>query len=129
MYTAGIDAGTQSIKIVVYNSRTKKIEATASRPLSLITEDGGVREQEAFWWIDALREAFSEIPADIKAKIEALAVSGQQHGFVPVAEDGTVLSPVKLWCDTSTAAECKEIENALGGRDAIAGKLGNPILP
>ena len=47
--------------------------------------------------------------------IRALAVSGQQHGFVPVSHDGTVLAPAKLWCDTSTSAENQWFIDALGG--------------
>ena len=129
MHVAGIDAGTQSIKVVVYDSGSKRIEATASSPLELISEDGGVREQEAKWWLDALKASFAAIDPGIRSSIEAISVSGQQHGFVPVAEDGSVLAPVKLWCDTSTAEECRIIEEALGGRDAVSEHLGNPILP
>ena len=129
MYVAGIDAGTQSIKVVVYDSKARKIKATASAPLDLITEEGGVREQQASWWIDALQASFSAIDPRIRASIEAISVSGQQHGFVPVAQDGTVLSSVKLWCDTSTAAECVKLEEALGGRECVSERLGNPILP
>ena len=62
MITAGIDAGTQSIKVIVYDSLRKEIIASSSSPLDLITGDGGVREQKASWWIDALRSCFQNIP-------------------------------------------------------------------
>ena len=129
MYVAGIDAGTQSIKVVVYDSERKEIIADASHQLELITGDNGLREQKASWWIDALKACFSSIGKEVAGKIEAISVSGQQHGFVPVGKDGEVLYNVKLWCDTSTAPECRKIEEAYGGREKIASKLGNPILP
>ncbi len=129
MLTAGIDAGTQSIKVIVYDSETKRIAASAQQALDLITGDGGVREQEASWWIEALERCFASIDPGILKRIGAIAVSGQQHGFVPIDEDGKVLYRVKLWCDTSTADECREIEEKLGGRESVSSRLGNPILP
>jgi xylulokinase len=59
---------------------------------------------------------------------QAVGVSGQQHGFVPVGVDGQVLAPVKLWCDTSTQAEADEITEACGGRDRCIEYAGNPVL-
>ena len=129
MIAAGIDAGTQSIKVLVYDSDKHEIIALTSSPLPLIEEEGGVREQKASWWTDAVRKCFLAIPADIRKRIGVISVSGQQHGFVPVAADGSVLYSVKLWCDTSTAPECYEIEEKLGGRKALSEIIGNPILP
>ena len=40
-----------------------------------------------------------------------------------------VLVPVKLWCDTSTGAECDRIMEAFGGREACIAEAGNLILP
>lgn len=129
MFAAGIDAGTQSIKVVIYDDERKIIAASASSPISLIEENGGVREQKAEWWIEAIKVCFLSIDSSIRKRIKVISVSGQQHGFVPVGKDGTVLYNVKLWCDTSTSAECAEIENAMGGRKAMASRLGNPVLP
>lgn len=126
-YTAGIDNGTQSTKVLVYDSETKKTVALATSPHQIISREDGSREQLASWWIDALKNCFDKIDQSVKSKIEAIGVSGQQHGFVPVAEDGSVLAPVKLWCDTSTTAECEEITEKLGGRDKVIEIAGNEI--
>jgi xylulokinase len=56
-------------------------------------------------------------------------VSGQQHGFVPLDQEGEVIRPAKLWCDTSTAAECDEITEKLGGLKKAVKAVGNAILP
>lgn len=125
---AGIDAGTQSIKVVVYDPQSRQVAATASAALELISGDDGSREQEASWWLDAVRSCFSRIDPALRAQVAALAVSGQQHGFVPLDAEGNVLAPAKLWCDTSTSAECGEIMDAVGGVARCIELAGNPIL-
>jgi xylulokinase len=124
----GIDLGTQALKAVCYDFEAKAIAASESSPLDLYQGDGGVAEQQSHWWINALREAVGKIDPDIRASVRALAVSGQQHGFVALDESDEVLAPVKLWCDTSTEAECEEIMENFGGRDSCIEKVGNPIL-
>ena len=42
---------------------------------------------------------------------------------------GEVIRPAKLWCDTSTAAECEEITEKLGGLKQTIRALGNAVLP
>lgn len=126
-YIAGIDNGTQSTKVLVYDSETKKTVALSSCGHDIISKEDGTREQLASWWIDALKNCFDQIDSKIKSQIKAIGVSGQQHGFVPVAEDGSVLAPVKLWCDTSTTKECEEITAKLGGREKVIEIAGNEI--
>ncbi len=129
MITLGIDLGTQSIKAIVYDFDKKEIVAQASESIDIINGPDGTREQKARWWIDALDKCLDTIPNEIKANISAIAVSGQQHGFVPVSSDGAVLYNVKLWCDTSTLEECKELTRLYGGQEALINDIGNPILP
>lgn len=40
-----------------------------------------------------------------------------------------MIRPAKLWCDTSTTAECAIITKKLGGPKAAIRKTGNLILP
>jgi xylulokinase len=125
----GIDNGTQSTKVVFYDFENGKIVASASSPHELISRDDGSREQKASWWIDALDSCFSQIDPEIRKTALAVGVSGQQHGFVPVDGDGAVLSDVKLWCDTSTAGECRELTDAYGSDEDLLKDSGNLILP
>jgi xylulokinase len=126
---AGIDTGTQSTKVLCYDVEKKDVVLVTSAPHNLDSRDDGSREQEASWYIDAIKSCFAQIPAEIKKHIVALGVSGQQHGFVPLDKNGQVLAPVKLWCDTSTAAQCATLTERLGGEDAVFALLGNQILP
>ncbi|WP_231758627.1 xylulokinase [Microbulbifer elongatus] len=125
----GIDAGTQSLKLLAYDADKKEILHVSAAPLELISREDGSREQIAEWWLDALRQCMNELPAQIKGRVRGIGVSGQQHGFVPVNSAGEVIAPVKLWCDTSTIAECDEITGRFGGVDRCIDTVGNPILP
>ena len=124
----GLDIGTQSVKLVAYDPAAHKVVATHSHALDLIARDDGSREQHAEWWIDAVRTCFAKLEPAQRARIEAIGVSGQQHGFVPLDAAGRVLAPAKLWCDTSTQTECDEIMIAAGGARRCIELAGNPIL-
>ncbi|HZR34974.1 MAG TPA: xylulokinase [Nevskia sp.] len=124
----GIDVGTQSVKLLAYEAQSRAIAAALAEPLGLVAEADGTREQQASWWLDALRRCFARLDAGLRARIAAIGVSGQQHGLVLIDAKGTVLAPVKLWCDTSTQAECDEISAAAGGARACVGAAGNPVL-
>ncbi len=125
----GIDNGTQSTKVVFYDYENKTVAASASAPHDLISRDDGSREQKASWWIQALESCFDQIDPDVKMTARAVGVSGQQHGFVPLDGEGNVLRDVKLWCDTSTAAECRELSEAFGGDRKLLEETGNLVLP
>ncbi len=124
----GIDLGTQALKLVFYDVDRREVAAVESAPLELHQDKSGTAEQQTHWWLSALKTAFSRVDAELRASTRALAVSGQQHGFVAVDEADNVLAPVKLWCDTSTEIECAEIMREAGGFDACIEHAGNPIL-
>jgi xylulokinase len=115
--------------VVLYDYETKKIAASSQAAIELIAENDGTREQKAEWYQNALKTCFSALPEDARKTIQALGVSGQQHGFVPLDEGGKPIYNVKLWCDTATAAECDEITKAAGGEDKIIATAGLPMRP
>ncbi|MCY3566048.1 MAG: xylulokinase [Gammaproteobacteria bacterium] len=125
----GIDLGTQALKLVFYDVNLRTVAAVESAPLELHQDESGAAEQQADWWLSALKAAFSRVDPELRASARAIAVSGQQHGFVAVDGADSVLAPVKLWCDTSTEVECAEIMREAGGFDACIEQAGNPILP
>ncbi len=127
-FVAGIDVGSQGVKVLVYDFATQRVVAVQRAPLEMIARDDGSREQHAEWWLAAIRGCFARIDGRIRAGIVALGVSGQQHGFVALDAQGAVLAPVKLWCDTSTQRECEEITVAVGGTRRCIELAGNPVL-
>ncbi|HTR00688.1 MAG TPA: xylulokinase [Candidatus Acidoferrum sp.] len=124
----GIDLGTQSLKVVFYDYERKCIAVTASSPLEVKRDQKGKAEQQAEWWLGALQNALAQVPASVRSSAQAIGVSGQQHGFVPLDAQGNVLAPVKLWCDTATQQEVREITERCGGSDNAIALTGNPVL-
>ena len=132
-YVVGIDNGTQSTKTIILNSETGQVLGKAIKGYGLI--EGllpGHKEQDPTVWIDALHETLSQSIKEAKidpVDVKVIGVSGQQHGLVPVDEDGKVVRPVKLWNDTSTIAECNYLTNKLGGKKEVISLLGLTIPP
>jgi xylulokinase len=111
---------------------------------------GGVVHADPLLWLDGLELALDRLAklTDL-SKVEAVSVSGQQHGSVYLADgyaaalaDGdraTALSakfrPVlaratsPIWMDSSTGAECAEIAGALGGDQAVCDLTGSVATP
>ncbi len=129
----GIDSGTQSTKVLVVDARSGKALASASQSYGLIPNlPPGAKEQHPASWRKATARALVEalrLAKAAAAEVKAIGVSGQQHGFVPLDKAGEVIRPAKLWCDTSTAAECDQIMSALGGPKATIKKQGIAVLP
>src|SRR6266436_4513912 len=129
----GIDSGTQSTKVVVVDARDGKVLASAAQEYDLIPNlPPGAKEQHPHTWRDATASAIRQGLRQAKAlavDVAAIGVSGQQHGFVPLDKEGEVIRPAKLWCDTSTTAECDAITEKLGGLKAALRTLGNAVLP
>jgi len=129
----GIDSGTQSTKVLVVDARDGKVLASSAQEYDLIPGlPPGAKEQHPNTWRDAtasaIRRALRQAKA-VAAEVKAIGVSGQQHGFVPLDKDGEVIRPAKLWCDTSTATECDEIMESIGGLKKSIRALGNAVLP
>lgn len=127
----GIDSGTQSVKVVIYDMESKRVLADGRAPHALIEDlPAGHMEQNPGQWIDAMDTAILQAVSQVdREAIKGIGVSGQQHGFVPLDKRGTVIRAAKLWCDTSTTEECALITEALGGEEAAIAKIGNRILP
>jgi xylulokinase len=131
--TLGIDCGTQSLKTVALDGDSGKVIVSASKAYGLLEglPAGHLEQDPSIWW-DALEETVQKVLADLgprKVEVAGIGVSGQQHGFVPLDASHQVIRPAKLWCDTSTTAQCDEIRAKLGGREKTIALAGNDILP
>jgi xylulokinase len=125
----GIDLGTQSCKLVIYDPEKKKVLASTQAELELTARNDGTREQETGWYEAAVANCFAGLSAEHRASITAIGISGQQHGFVPLDANGKAIYPVKLWCDTATSAECAELTQKAGGEAALLAETGLLMLP
>jgi xylulokinase len=128
----GIDSGTQSTKALVVDANSGKVLGSGAQGYELIPDlPTGAKEQHPHTWREATASAIRQALRQAKAtaaEVVAIGVSGQQHGFVPLDKNGEVIRPAKLWCDTTTAAECEEIMSAHGGLKATIKKQGIGVL-
>ena len=108
--------------------------------------DGAVHSAPLMWAeaLDLLLQTLKDQGHDL-GQVEAIAGSGQQHGTVylndtatPTLNNISSAQPLKeqlagifsretapIWMDTSTSAQCAEIEEAVGGRDKLLELTGN----
>lgn len=130
-YFIGVDSGTQGTKTVLMNGKTGKVMAEASANYGMIKDlPEGAKEQDPKTWVSALEKTIKAVVTKAKVKpdaIKGIAISGQQHGFVPLDEQGKVIRPAKLWCDTSTAAQAELLVKKLGGLKKLISMTGNGV--
>jgi xylulokinase len=131
-FFVGVDSGTQGTKTVVVDDEGR-VRGDASASYGLIMGlPRGHMEQHPETWVEAMKQTIRVALKDADVdpgKVHAIGVSGQQHGFVPLDGDGAVIRPAKLWNDTSTARECGELTEALGGVEEAIRLTGNSIPP
>jgi xylulokinase len=106
---AGIDSSTQSCTIVLRDADDGSIAGRASSPHPPTTPP--VSEQDPAAWWGALTLACRSLPM---GDIEAVSIDGQGHGLVALDARNAVIRPAKLWNDTSSALEARELVAKLG---------------
>ena len=128
--TLGIDIGTSGTKTLAIDG-TGKILASASAEYPCAHPRPGWSEQDPELWWQATRETVRRVLEEGGIKpsdVAGVGLSGQMHGSVFLDKDGRVIRPALLWNDQRTAAECAEIEQKAGGREALIRLVANPAL-
>jgi xylulokinase len=127
-YLLGLDVGTSGVKALLV-AMDGEVVASATTPLTLSTPRPGWAEQDPnAWWaasVAALRAIRKSKP---NARIASVGISGQMHSSVFLDAKGKVIRPALLWCDGRTTAECREIEQRVGGEDRLRDLAANPAL-
>lgn len=106
MYSLGIDLGTSSVKVSLFDIKTGNTGGSAHYPREEMgissLHPGWAEQSPEDWWQNtklALREVISQTkisPSDI----ECMGISYQMHGLVLVDEVGEVVRPSIIWCDS-----------------------------
>jgi xylulokinase len=128
--TLGIDIGTSGTKTLAIDE-TGTILASASADYPCDHPRPGWSEQDPELWWDATRKTVGQVLASGRfqpADVAGVGLSGQMHGSVFLDQSGRVIRPALLWNDQRTAAECREIEDKAGGREALIRMVANPAL-
>jgi xylulokinase len=128
----GIDCGTQGTKAIILDASSGQVLGQGAAAHTMISGANGRREQDTQQWLEAFtlatRQALMAANVDGQS-ILGIGVSGQQHGLVLLDDQGEVLRPAKLWCDTETSAENDRLLTHLGGEKGSLERLGVVIAP
>ncbi|WLH33179.1 xylulokinase [Pseudomonas sp. FP2196] len=128
----GIDCGTQGTKAIILDAANGQVLGQGAAAHTMISGANGRREQDTHQWLEAFALATRNalVAANVDGQsILGVGVSGQQHGLVLLDDQGGVLRPAKLWCDTETTAENERLLNHLGGETGSLERLGVVIAP
>ncbi len=106
---AGVDTSTQSCTVVLRDADDGRVLGTACAPHPPTTPP--VSEQDPGAWWTALRLALGKLDVH---DVRALSVDGQGHGLVALDGSDQVIRPAKLWNDTTSAPEARELVERLG---------------
>jgi xylulokinase len=107
----GIDIGTSSVKAVLIDEK-QRVVAEGGSPLDVSQPHALWSEQDPHAWWDATNTAVDQVRSanpDALRSVEAIGLSGQQHGATLLDETGEVLRPCILWNDGRSGAECGEL--------------------
>lgn len=126
----GIDIGTSGTKTLAIRSDGTLLgsagaEYPCSAPRPLWSE-----QNPDDWWkavVTTVRKVVAENRIE-PSEVRGIGLSGQMHGSVFLDAENKVLRPAILWNDQRTAAQCDEIEQAAGGREALVRLAANPAM-
>ena len=114
----GIDSSTQSTKALLVDAATGEVLGQRRAPHPAGTE------VDPRAWLAALDDAAGPFLDDAAA----VAVGGQQHGMVARDEHDAVVRDARLWNDTRSAPQARELVEEMGGPAACAEELGSVLV-
>jgi len=117
-----IDIGTSGAKIALITAAGQLLDTT-TQPYDTFSADGGVNEQNAADWWQAVIAACQSFGAKM-APVSAVAVTGQMQDAILIDGDGTPTHPVILYSDTRASAEA-EMVVARVGAERLKALTGN----
>lgn len=110
----GIDLGTQGLT-AVFADQHGQVVAHGEGFYQMVPDlPEGCYEQRPSDWEKALVAAVEELKhklghLGIEPTFQAIGIAGQMHGEVLTDQQGTPLSPARLWCDSRNEAEGDEL--------------------
>jgi xylulokinase len=131
MWFLGMDVGTSGTRAVVVDADGKLIAGAAAEHAPFRTPHPGWAEQDPEDWWRAARQAIHGALAaapESRETIAAIGLTGQMHGAVMLDENGQVLRPALIWCDTRTQPQCDWLTEKIG-YDRLIELTCNPALP
>lgn len=132
MLLLGIDLGTSSIKVSVFDSSTSKTICSVTHPeqeTGITSLQAGWAEQTPNTWWQHVKEAIQkahQIGGYNPLDISAIGISYQMHGLVIVDKEGTVIRDSIIWCDSRAVPFGESAAQKIGIQHSLENLLNTP---
>lgn len=132
MITLGIDIGSSSIKVTLFDTELGKAIASTAFPaneMKIIAHQQGWAEQHPETWMNNLVLALTLLKnthASALYQTAAIGISYQMHGLVTVDKSGKPLRDAIIWCDSRAVSAGNEAFNKLGESFCLGHLLNSP---
>ena len=123
-----IDAGTGSIRNTIYDLSGRVLDVRKNDNPIIHPQAGWAEQDPAAWWT-MLKDQFLALDQATRDNIEAITITSQREGIVPVDKDFLPLSNMIIWLDGRTVREGEEIIEKLGEQEIYdtTGLVANPV--
>jgi len=132
MYLLGFDIGSSSVKVSIIDIKSGQTVASAFSPdveMDIIAQKPGWAEQHPKSWINNAKLALQKISKKGSVElslVQAVGISYQMHGLVVVDNEGLVLRPAIIWCDSRAVSIGNEAFSKLGEEYCLGHLLNSP---
>ncbi len=131
-YFLGIDIGSSSVKVSIFDGEKGQVIASAFAPQTeapiASPQNGWAEQNPADWWAyfkTAWQSALRDTRMDAH-NIRAIGITYQMHGLVLVDKDLQVLRPSIIWCDSRAVPYGNRAMEALGSDYCLQHLLNGP---
>ena len=124
------DIGTSGLKASLVDERLNILRnVTATYPTHYLP-NGGVEQDAADWWMSAVRAGLMlrELVPEYLKRVDAIGISGQMLGLLPMDSDGQALRPAMIRRDTRAKDVARALEEQFGA-DYFYRVSGNVLTP
>ena len=129
-FLLGIDIGTSSCKIAVFD-REGNVQAECSEKYNVyFLQDGWAEQNPDEWWAavcKGLKTLFEEKGIHPE-EIIGIGIAGQSWSAIPVDRNGHPLAKNPIWLDVRAASICETLSKKIG-TERIFALCGNPLKP
>ncbi|MDO8367397.1 MAG: FGGY family carbohydrate kinase [Saprospiraceae bacterium] len=132
MFLLGYDIGSSSIKVALVNANDGSVLGMAQHPeteMPIASPQPDWAEQNPEDWWEAACIATQKLMAKTRippGQIAAIGIAYQMHGLVVVDQQGQVLRPAIIWCDSRAVAIGDQAFKTLGAEYCLENYLNSP---
>ncbi len=132
MYLLGIDVGSSSIKVSLFDAhKGVSIKRVAYPPdeMQILSENRDMAEQDPEVWMENIRKAMLILQredAEALRSVEAIGITYQMHGLVMIDRNGRPVRNSIIWCDSRAAGIGNDAFHKLGKEYCLSHLLNSP---